>query len=394
MKELLPTAASFLISEDCNLACKYCFELIRRNKKHMSSEVAVDAVNYLYENAIKNLKYQNNEEVGITLFGGEPFLKPDIIDDVVNAALKARKETGINFNVGAITNGTILNDDIINQYKRYNDLGVDFSIQLSVDSIKELNDENRVTKAGKGTFDIIEKNIEGFKEIFGGSNFHETNKRNFLHVHGSLNNVTIHKMYESYLFFRDVWKIPAIWFMPIVGSFWKDEDADTYYQQLKLISDEIKSKLIETNDLKWLDDYAPLNRALDEKPIGMGTPCGAGKNYCTITASGEIYVCHQFYFHKDYNSAKLGTIYEGIDDERARLLKEYGVSDMYCVIDKDCDAYNCYRCIAENWDQTGSILSTLYNSRCMMSRHEKNLIEDMRNFINEAKNGNICHPRN
>ena len=54
MRRELPTAASFLLSEDCNLACTYCFELGCRNKNTMTKEVAEQGLQYLSDNAIKN----------------------------------------------------------------------------------------------------------------------------------------------------------------------------------------------------------------------------------------------------------------------------------------------------------------------------------------------------
>lgn len=382
----LPTTASFLISEDCNLACKYCFELIRRNKKSMSKEIAIEAINFLYKNAVENLKEFPDSSVNVTMFGGEPLLRPEILNEIVVAATELMYGTNIPFHFSIVTNGTIINDKIIKAFKNYLDNGINFGIQLSVDSIKELNDRNRITRTGKGSFDLVDKNIPKFKEIYGGEDFIFTDKRPNLHVHGSLNDDTIYKMYESYLFFRDEWRIPAIWFMPIHGDFWKPEHAEVYKEQLTLIAEDIKQKIRETGDIVWLRDYSPLDKALEEDFPGFPVPCGAGRTYCTVTASGDIYPCHQFYFNDANTVSKTGTIWEGIDPEKNALLHNYVPDDMYCTIDKDCDVYNCYRCVADYYQQTGSVLATHYDSRCTMSKYERDIINDMRDFINDFEN--------
>ena len=66
---MLPDSASFLITEDRNLACKYCFELGHRNRRAMSKEVIHKGMELLFEGA----KDSGRNEVHVTLFGGEPF---------------------------------------------------------------------------------------------------------------------------------------------------------------------------------------------------------------------------------------------------------------------------------------------------------------------------------
>jgi len=164
MKErAYPTAASLLLSEDCNLACKYCFEIQTRNqkKKNMSKEVATKAIDMLFENAILGRDNEaENKAVSITLFGGEPHLNPDALEAILEYGLLISDNTGIEFDVLTITNGTILTDRIFNIYKKFIDKGHNgnFAIQISVDGTKEYNDINRVTRSGKGSFDLIEKN--------------------------------------------------------------------------------------------------------------------------------------------------------------------------------------------------------------------------------------------
>jgi hypothetical protein len=75
-------------------------------------------------------------------------------------------------------------------------------------------------------------------------------------------------------------------------------------------------------------------------------------------------------------------------------------------LDPECDAYHCYRCVGENWEQNGSILSVVDcgGIRCNMSKIEREIqlkvkkeIEKM-GLLNRSNNsGNsdcLCDTRN
>ena len=45
-------SATFIITGQCSLRCKYCFEhdMATEKRKPMSSDIAIESLNYLYEN--------------------------------------------------------------------------------------------------------------------------------------------------------------------------------------------------------------------------------------------------------------------------------------------------------------------------------------------------------
>ena len=69
---------TFIVTKDCQLACKYCYLVGKNSKERMSWEVAKQAVDYIldHENEFRE------ESVVWDFIGGEPFLEIDLIDRI------------------------------------------------------------------------------------------------------------------------------------------------------------------------------------------------------------------------------------------------------------------------------------------------------------------------
>lgn len=359
---ILPTNGTFLITEKCNLSCTYCFE---RDKKpiNMTEEVAKKGIDLLYENAQK----QNRELVNVLLFGGEPLLNPKLIEALFIYGLRKEKETGIKFTSDIITNGTIMNDYIYWLFMEYKDK-VNLSCQLSVDGIKEVHDMYRVSINGEGSFDKIEKNLPKFKEIY------KTNPE-LLTIHGCINRKSLPYLYEGYKLFREEWDMKNIWFMPVHEEEWTREDVELYDTEQGKIYDYIMGKIKVKNEITELNYFTPFNKCLSPSKK-KDAPCGAGKTLITVTAKGDIYPCHNFYFNDSKGETKIGNVWEGIDLEKISPYKDYTCDDMTC--DKKCDHYNCYRCIATNWVHNGNMLNQIQGYYCQMSLIDKKYTDRMK----------------
>ena len=377
-KIYLPTSASFLVTEDCNLRCTYCFENHKEN--HMTKEVARKGLEYLSDNAIKN----GDDFFHAMLFGGEPWLKPDIVEEILRYGLELAGKKNLTFTASMVTNATILTDEvkrIINTYQKDTQL----NIQLSVDGVKEVHDKYRVTKGTKkGSFDIIEKNIPQWLELF------KDNPQS-LSIHGCSNKDTLPRLFDNYLFFREEWGFKRIWFMPIHSEDWKDSDVQVYDEQLNKIADYILNRVRKEGHAQEVWNYAPIDKCFNAD-IRPEAPCGAGKNFVTITAKGLIYPCHQFYFNDPENTTLVGNIWDGIDEFRRKIFVDYNNTDLSCAKNTpECDCYGCYICIAENWQQNGSILSVIRGPRCAMSFVERKVQLRMRE---ELKNMGLMDKQN
>ena len=349
-----PTTASFLVTEDCNLNCTYCFEKHLKNK--MTNEVAEAGLELLANGAVAN----GSGEFHAMIFGGEPLLEPGLIRYIFDYGLKLASEMNLRFTASIVTNATLMNDKIENLITDYIDK-VQLTVQLSVDGIKEVQDMYRVTRDDSGSFDTVAKNVPVWKELF-------SNNMNQLSIHGCINKKTMPYLTDNYLLFRKTWDIPRVWFMPIHTEEWDDDDVASYKRQLMEIANYTLYLAMEDGNYNEIQNYSPIDKCLsgDCRP---DKPCGAGSNFVTITASGDIYPCHHFYFNDPNRETKIGNVFDGIDDTRRQIFLNYGNEDMSCP--SDCEATHCYRCIAENYQINGSILSQIQGKRCGLSLVER-----------------------
>ena len=160
IEDLLETEMSSItlnVTEDCNMRCKYCvyggnYEMMRtHSKKYMNFDIAKKAIDYYLLHST-----DNREELGINVgfYGGEPLLNFELIKDCVEY-VNSRKIGSENVTYNMTTNGTILNDKIIDFLIANN-----FHLLVSLDGPKPRHDKYRVFPNGTGSFDIIMKNLQ------------------------------------------------------------------------------------------------------------------------------------------------------------------------------------------------------------------------------------------
>lgn len=91
---ILPTLA-------CNARCFYCYEE-GMPQPTMSPETVEQTIHYLIRN-------QPEGKMHLSWFGGEPLLRPDIIDRISNGL----KTSGVEFTSSMVTNGSLITPEII-----------------------------------------------------------------------------------------------------------------------------------------------------------------------------------------------------------------------------------------------------------------------------------------
>lgn len=137
---------------NCNFKCPYCYETL--DTHIMNQEIRQAIVNFVRESA-KTLK-----EIHITWYGGEPLLVKDIIYELSEEFIKISKENNCKYDAYIVTNGYLIDDEIIKNFKKYKVKGA----QITLDGPPHIHNNRRILRTGKGTFDVILKNIKKLKD--------------------------------------------------------------------------------------------------------------------------------------------------------------------------------------------------------------------------------------
>lgn len=158
-----------ITSEQCNLACKYCFlgnndECKRSNfsLENMSKETADKAIDF-FINQIKLscLDFEDNKPA-IIFYGGEPLVNYDVlvyIAEKINA-LRDVEKCVKNMELSMVSNGLLLTEERALKLK---ELGV--AIAISVDGFTKEANSMRVDVAGNNVFNKILKTLDMCKNI-------------------------------------------------------------------------------------------------------------------------------------------------------------------------------------------------------------------------------------
>lgn len=150
----------FLVTSNCNLACKYCF-LEKEDKNKQDKNMSIDIAKIAIEKYICYLKKYNIKNSTIIFYGGEPLINWEIVKTIIK---RVTLEKNINFNCTIVTNGTLLTKEINDFLLKHK-----VNIGISIDGPKEINDKNRIFKSFNGSvydkvIDII-KNKKNLKQI-------------------------------------------------------------------------------------------------------------------------------------------------------------------------------------------------------------------------------------
>jgi uncharacterized protein len=177
--------AIMVLNLDCNLACGYCFEEGVRGKRAMSPETAD-----LLVEMIEREHIAKGRKVSLDFYGGEPLLSIDSIRSISTRLRNASEVKGLPFEFSLVTNGTLLTRSLAQELAG---LGM-HGVKITLDGPREVHDRSRPFVSGKGSFDIIVKNILEVMDVTKvqiGGNFTQENYREFPRLLDYLINVGI-----------------------------------------------------------------------------------------------------------------------------------------------------------------------------------------------------------
>lgn len=119
------------ITQNCNLACTYCYEH-HKSQNIMSFETAKSIIN------TELSKLTSEEKIEFDLFGGEPFLEFELIKKITEYICKVKGSKRCQ--IFATTNGTLIHGEVQEWLKQHSGC---FVCGLSLDGTRAMHNINR-----------------------------------------------------------------------------------------------------------------------------------------------------------------------------------------------------------------------------------------------------------
>lgn len=149
-----------------------------------------------------------------------------------------------------------------------------------------------------------------------------------------------------------------------------DDDFAAYKSLLEKLSKAIK--------LMYVEGKAPqLNVLTDRMMLKKMNNCGAGDTNITLAPNGMFYICPAFYYEDEKDS--VGDLEHGLDIKNKQLYKLE-----YAPICRNCDAYQCKRCVWLNRKMTLEV-NTPSHEQCVLAHLERNASREL--LLNIRKHG-------
>ncbi len=298
--EDMPVKALCLnVAHKCNLHCRYCFAAqgsFGGEEMLMSPEVGRQAVDFLlaHSGEIKHLE--------IDFFGGEPLLNLGVIEDTVSYGKRRALESGKRINFTLTTNAVLLTRETVDFLNEEN-----IAIILSLDGRPEINDANRITPAGKGSYHLVLPRIQ----------MAVAQKPSSYYVRGTFTK-------DNLDFSQDLLHLIECGFdnislEPAVGGANRFGITESELPRILEEYERLAEVILESYAKGRKINFFHFNIDFERGPCVAKrvTGCGAGVEYLAVTPQGEIYPCHQFVGNQDF---VMGTVHEGLSNSSLRRL--------------------------------------------------------------------------
>ncbi len=330
---------TFIVTKDCQLACKYCYLVGKNTKERMSWEIAKQAIDYILEHE----EDMREESVIWDFIGGEPFMEIDLIDkicDYVKTEMFRRNHHWFNsYRFNFSTNGINYHTDKVQQFIKKNSKHL--SIGITIDGTQRKHDLNRIYKGDgpeRGSYNDVVRNIPLWLEQFPGASTKVT-----------ISSADISYIKESVMHLYSL-GIHEVNINCVFEDVWNEGDDKLFEEQLMQLADAII-------DGEYYKNYAcsffteQIGKPMDCKLENQNW-CGAGM-MLAVDAEGNFYPCTRFaqYSLRDKKAWIIGNIHDGIDKNKLRpflTLDRCTQSTQECI---DCEvASGCAWCQGENYD--------------------------------------------
>lgn len=348
---------TFIVTKDCQLACKYCYLVGKNEKERMSWATAKAAIDYI----LMHEDFFKEESVIWDFIGGEPFLEIELIDKICDylktEMFRLNHHWFNSYRFSFSTNGINYDSPKVQNFIEKNHSHL--SIGITIDGTPRKHDLNRVWKGSdeKGSYLDVVRNIPLWL-----SQFPEAGTK------VTISSADIPYICESVLHLFSL-GIHEVNINVVFENVWHNGDDEAFEKQLIDLADAI------IDNGYYQDFTCSFFSELIGKPLDIERDnqnwCGAGR-MLAIDAAGNFYPCTRFaaYSLRNKKPIIVGNIIDGIDTDKLRpflTLDRKTQSTQECL---ECEiASGCAWCQGENYDAAST--STIFQRSMAICRMHK-----------------------
>jgi uncharacterized protein len=258
----------------CNIACTYCYDFEAATyKNRLTVEQGKKAIRGTLENV--------GPRLNILFHGGEPLLAYDAITDLVAYAQVEAQKTGTELLLSIQTNGTRFTPEIVKFLIKNR-----FSVGVSLDGPKLVNDSFRVDFKGRGTWQNITEAISEFPEL-----------ASQMGVLTTVTNANAARLKEVACHFRD-WGVRC-WDVTVfqaAGRATKKPsrfapDLDELITSYMDLLDGVEADEFGDMEIRPVLHYVRNVLGYERPNMCLRNGCGAAKELVSVSADGTVEAC-------------------------------------------------------------------------------------------------------
>ncbi|MBN1270728.1 MAG: 4Fe-4S cluster-binding domain-containing protein [Candidatus Aminicenantes bacterium] len=242
------------LTGDCNFRCRYCYST--KSSCSLSYTSARKAIDIFYPCFTHNYH--------LIFYGGEPLLEFPLLKKIVFLAGEKDRSNGKKALFSITTNGSLLNDDILNFIQHHS-----FHVELSFDGLAQ--DIQRKKSSFKAMVTLLDKLIQS--------------SRIDLEVNSVFTPETVGLLADSVAFMAGM-QVPRIRLSLSSTTLWDDRSQEELKKELERLEDILTKHYKETGTI-------PVLNYIKKSSIGLFT-CMAGQERMAVDCDGNIYGCDLF----------------------------------------------------------------------------------------------------
>ena len=142
---------TILTTYACNFNCTYCVQEGVKKPVYMDDSCSDSLVQWLLD----KIEEYKTKRMNLMFYGGEPLLNTGPILRISRKLQEFAVRNGIVLRSSITTNGSLIDSEMLEELTNY---GLK-SVKITLDGVKEVHDNRRPFKNGKGSFDVIVENM-------------------------------------------------------------------------------------------------------------------------------------------------------------------------------------------------------------------------------------------